>query len=75
MPKSAIGVSSLYNDRPMANRYDKRDISLLDLEIVSDNIIIATARVESYHSTNYLGGIVTKDRNQIIWENDSAPLP
>lgn len=59
----------------MVNRYDNRDISLLDIEIVSDNIMVVTARVESNRSANYLGGIVTKDRHQIIWQNDSKPLP
>lgn len=75
IPNDAVAVPSGHNDAPLENR------------IIDDPSFFAviTARNESSitfkspnavaHSQLYLGGILTNDREEVLWVNDSQPLP
>lgn len=74
VPRSALAVEAIDNERPLQYRYDNRPIVLFDLEIISDSLMRVTARINAARSTNYLGCILTKDRSIVIWENNTKPL-
>lgn len=76
LPSDAIGILAYRNDYPMDNRYSTARQNIFDISVIDDTTAVLVPRVESSHSfDNYLGGILTGDRTQVIWENDTRPLP
>lgn len=76
IPDNAIGVMSYDNDNPLQYRYNDDNVHLYSVEVVSDNLIRCQYKSIGTAPSNasYLGAIVTQDR-QVLWVNNSKPLP
>lgn len=76
IPTNAVGIFSADNNLPLYYINTSTSEWLFDIEVINDNVLIATCRMPNTHSTpNYLGGIVSEDRQTIYWINSTKPLP
>lgn len=76
IPAGAVGILANSNSSPLAYRYNQEGSVLFDIEVIDDNHLIATSRNPTTHiSDNYLGAIVSSNRQVVIWTNTTSPLP
>lgn len=60
----------------MANRYTTDNTWLYVITSKTDEEMVLTAlNPNTDHSKNYLGCIVSADRQTVYWLNDTQPLP
>lgn len=49
---------------------------LFDIRVIDDEHMVVTPQREINHAlANYLGGIVSNDRETLYWVNKTKPLP
>ena len=76
IPADAIGIYAIDNDNPLANRYSDTEWFLFDIVEKSNNTMRMKNRNPVAHSdANYLGAIVSSNRNTVYWVNNDRPLP
>lgn len=76
LPPDVVGVYANDNDDPTGYAPYEQENTVFDIEVINDSILIATPRVSMQHSRdNYLGCIVSGDRQTTYWVNASKPLP
>lgn len=74
--EGSLGIFSRDNDNPLERLNSTTNEFLFSLDIVSDSQMTATCKEPNRHSdANYLGAIVSSDRQTIYWVNDTKPLP
>lgn len=73
----ALGLISYNNDEPLTYLNDTNNTHLFNIEVVSDNELIASWRGTSAELpvASYLGAIVSNDRTEVLWVNNTSPLP
>ena len=76
IPNDAVGLYASSNESPLAFRDATNVRFLYRIASKTDNSVY----LESYdptltHAANYLGAIVSADRQTIYWVNDSQPIP
>lgn len=76
LPPDAVGVLSISNETPLMMRYTNNNEWMYRISSVSSNRLVMSQVVEGSHQdNNYLGAILTNDRSEILWINDSHPIP
>ena len=76
IPLDAIGIFANDNDKPLVSRYTHDNGLIYDMIIVSEDTLEFVNRSPiSYHTANYLGAIISADRETIYWVNETRPLP
>lgn len=75
IPQDAVGLFAYQNDKPLQFIDAVQDTYLLDVNVISDTEMEVTGRIETFHYANYLGGIVSNDRQIVFWTNNSMPIP
>lgn len=72
----SIGIYATSNDDPLAKRYSMNNNDLFDIVNKSDTTMRVEARVQQSHSSNnFLGALVSQDREIVYWVNNTRPLP
>ena len=76
LPNDAVGILAISNDDPLGQRYAQSESLLYAINVVDDNTMTATCNEPTVHSgPNYLGAILSADRETIYWVNNTKPLP
>jgi hypothetical protein len=76
IPQNALGILAIANDNPLQALNTQYNDQLFSIEVLNDFELVATSKSAVIHaSPNYLGGIVSQDRNSIYWTNNTEPLP
>lgn len=76
IPSDAIGLYANSNDEPLAFRFSDLVDDLYRITIRTDNMIrFSAVSPSTVHYDNYLGAIVSNDRQTVFWTNNSRPLP
>ena len=76
VPNDAVGVWAISNDDPLAFRNSQDNANTFDVIVGSDNLLTCVPRVLYTHSVpNYLGAILSADRQTVYWVNETRPLP
>lgn len=75
IPDDAVAVPSPYNDVPITNRYSDDPNVIMTIESRTPTEIVFAAANAVQHNAAYIGGILTADRETVIWENTTQPLP
>lgn len=71
-----MGVLSTSNDNPLEARDTVIGEYLFDVTSVVGDTAVLTCRQANRHGVaNYLGAILSADRNVVIWQNNTRPLP
>ena len=76
IPNDAVGLFAFQNAVPLT--YKDTSNPALMYEIVSktdSEMVLRCLSPNTGHGNNYLGGIVSADRQTIFWVNDTNPLP
>lgn len=76
IPTDAVGVLSSDNARPLMHR-DVTDASLvMNVESVDTcNLTLSQDSPHQHSLARYLGAILSADRQTVLWENTTQPLP
>ena len=75
IPSDAIGVWSLDNDNPLAQRGTSNVEGIFDIVSKTDTEMTLAVRSPNPHnSPSYLGAILSPDRETIYWMNNTRPL-
>lgn len=76
IPEGSIGIISGNNNDPLQFLNDLTENRIYDITKLDEVTAVLSQRVEYlYGSATYLGAIVSPDRTQIYWVNDTKPLP
>ena len=76
IPNNAVGILAWSNSDPLTYLNSNDGKYLFDIVEKSETRMRVSQRVESTHgSKNFLGAIVSADRNVIYWVNNTEPLP
>lgn len=76
VPMNAVGVMSHLNNDPLVSRYVTNVLYLYHVVSVSENEIIMEPNVVAARALDfYLGGILSADRQNLYWVNNTSPLP
>lgn len=76
IPSDAIGIFANNNEIPLSYRYTEDDGLIYDMVPVSETIVRFVCRAASpAHSRNFLGAIVSANREEVYWVNNTNPLP
>ena len=76
IPDDAVGTISAHNDDPLESRNSSTPTQIFEITAKSDTeMVISQATAASHRVPTYVGAILSKDRNIVFWENDTAPLP
>lgn len=76
IPNNAIGLYANDNDKPLLFRYSLADNTIYKISRKTNKLISFQAVAPSTtHGDNYLGAIVSEDRNIIYWINNTKPIP
>lgn len=76
IPEDALGIFASDNNNPL--QYIDTDVNewLFELSIIDDTQLTATCIHPNIHTgSNYLGAIVSADRQTVYWINNTNPLP
>lgn len=76
IPNDAIGLYSNQNNNPLVYRQSLSPDTLYVIENKTNTTIefVSMEPLET-HGANYLGAIVSADRQTIYWINETMPLP
>lgn len=76
IPMDAVGVLASNNDLPLENRDVPQAILLFDIVSRTDTEMLMRQRTTISHGVdNYLGAILSADRQTVYWVNETRPLP
>ena len=76
IPNNAVGLYAVSNDDPLASRYGDVDWYFYDIvENTGTSMRLVSRNAFGHAVANYLGGIVSADRQIVYWVNNSRPLP
>lgn len=76
LPDDAIGILSTENDNPLSARYNQNARNIFDITArTNETMTLKVRNEESHNEANYLGVILSADRETIYWINESKPLP
>lgn len=76
IPANALGILAAANDDPLHYRNTSTNIYLFDLVQKSNTHMRFRLReAHTFPSGRFLGGIVSSDRSEVYWVNDTAPIP
>ena len=76
IPDTAIGIVADHKGKPLEYLDTELPQYIFDIVTKSDSEIFLRQRLTRYHSlNNYLGAIVSADRETIYWTNTADPLP
>lgn len=73
IPGDAFGLYATNNGNPLQNRRD--NYGYVITEKTATHMVLASTAASSAHPANFLGGIVSSDRETIYWTNETNPLP
>lgn len=76
LPVGAIGVMSNNNDNPemyAGTAHASQDCEILSIQ--GSRVVFGQDSSHNHSTKSYLGCIVSADRSQILWTNNSKPLP
>lgn len=76
IPMDAVGIYSNSNDDPLVFRNSAAAVNLYDIVAKSSTRLEFVCQAPTTnHQANYLGAIVSKDRQSVYWVNNTRPLP
>lgn len=76
IPYDAIGLFADDNEAPLAFIESTSDTHLYDIvSKTTTHIELVSLSPTELHTANYLGAIVSRDRQTIYWTNTTKPLP
>ena len=76
IPNDAIGLMSYENENPLQFLNDTEQQHLYDILEKTDGLMTLRVKLATALSApNYLGAIVSSDRQTVYWVNDTKPLP
>ena len=76
IPEDAVGLYALSNAEPLSFINTTDETLLYDVKSVGSGRLELVAREVAVHGVrNYLGAIVSNDRQTIYWVNNTRPLP
>lgn len=76
IPDDAVGVLAISNNNPLQFRTAADAAFTFHVGNHSDVLIEMVADAQMSHGSNiYLGGIVSANRQEIYWVNETQPLP
>lgn len=76
IPSDAVGLLAINNETPLAFINASSAELLYDITVVDDEHLTAVSKKPTTgHSANYLGAIVSADRQSVYWVNEAKPLP
>ena len=75
LPEGTLGIMATNNDAPLENLNNERALMKASVTVVSDIEAIVRNGQHTFEDDNYLGCIVSADRQTIYWVNETRPLP
>lgn len=76
IPDDAVGIFANDNDKPLQYAYVLGNYYEFQIEGRTDETLTLEPIIQSSHaSANYLGCIISADRQKVYWVNDTKPLP
>ena len=76
LPEDAMVLMSTDNDNPQKNVEGSHPSMEVPLVSVEGNVaVFEQSSAHAHNKPYYLGCIVTGDKSQVLWTNDSRPLP
>lgn len=76
IPGDAIAVWAISNDAPLAYRDTQETAQTFDVVVNSDNELTCIPRAVYVHTVPvYVGAILSADRSEVLWVNETRPLP
>lgn len=76
VPADALGILATDNDDPMHYRNTSTITYLFDiLQKSNTHIRFKLREAHTFPTPKFLGGIVSADRSEEYWVNDTAPIP
>lgn len=76
IPANAVGVLASTDDDPLAFRESQEVRQTFDIIVESDSELRCVPRTKYTHAVAiYLGAILSDDRTEVVWVNETRPLP
>lgn len=76
IPSDAVAVWAISNDAPLAYRDSQEIVQTFDVVVNSDNKLTCIPRAVYTHTVPlYVGAILSADRSEVLWVNETRPLP
>lgn len=76
LPSGAVGIYANDNNDPLAFSDASVPSQVFDISVMDDeHMSLIPREVTSHNRPNYLGAIVSADRTEVLWLNDTRPLP
>ena len=77
LPADSLGTLSYSNNNPEDYRYDTAASRIFTIDVIDSNhavLTVSNGGPNGYTGNFYLGCIVSADRSQLFWVNDTRPL-
>lgn len=75
LPSDCVAVPSDLNANPLVTRYSVDPSVVMHIVERTNNSIVFEADAESVHTACYIGAVLSNDREEVYWLNESRPLP
>lgn len=76
IPDDAVAVWAIDNNNPLAYRNTTENVQTFHIEVIDDNTLVCIPDAQYTHSVAvYIGAILTADRSEVLWVNNTQPLP
>lgn len=76
IPSNAIGILSTDNNNPLQHRDSVSDVIVIPLANQTERSLEFEQELEhTLTQSSYLGAILSNDRQEVYWVNESRPLP
>lgn len=76
IPGDSLGVLATANDDPL--HYKNTSTATYLFDVVQKNnthVRFGLREPHAFPAPKYIGGIVSSDRSEVLWVNETAPLP
>lgn len=75
IPSDAVAIISTVNDEPLRYRYSEENWTFMNIVSKSDNLMsFSFSETHQFPIPLFIGAIVSADRSQLYWVNNSQPL-
>lgn len=76
VPNNAVGILATNNDNPLEYKDQVFEGWLFKLdERTKNTMVLSQVRPGPHDFPSYLGAILSPDRTEVYWVNNSRPLP
>ena len=76
IPNDAVAVWAIANNAPLAYKDSTEPVQTFDVMVTDDNNLTCVPKAQYVHTVPvFIGAILSADRSEVLWVNETQPLP